>query len=212
MSQESPPVEKQADEASAQPEQAIDEPGSKCRTPLWLRLLALVLILLSLFAVGHYTGFNQSLSIEGIRQRVQDAGAYGVILLLVLFVIGLLVQVPGMVFVGVSIFVYGRLLGGGLAWFGGLLALSVSFLVVRSVGGEALAEIKSPFMKKIFARMDDYPIATVATLRIFFQFSPPLNYALALSPLKFRDYIIGSALGLMPVVVFVSLLFERFFG
>ena len=42
--------------------------------------------------------------------------------------------------------------------------------------------------------------------------APPLNYALAMSKLRFREYIIGSAIGLVIPIALVSLLFEWFLG
>jgi uncharacterized membrane protein YdjX (TVP38/TMEM64 family) len=43
-------------------------------------------------------------------------------------------------------------------------------------------------------------------LRVLFQTVPPLNYALALSGVKFHHYLIGSLLGL-PLPIFLYCLF-----
>ena len=175
---------------------------------LWLRLLFLIFVLGGLFLIGHLTGFNESFDRESLRQWVQDAGPLGSLLLVCAFIAGLLVQIPGMLFVVVGIWVYGQFWGGLLAHVGGVLALSVSFVIVRGIGGKPLGAIKNKHARHIFDRLHDAPIKTVALLRLFFWFSPPLNYALALSGIRLRDYALGSAIGLIPVVATTSIFFD----
>jgi uncharacterized membrane protein YdjX (TVP38/TMEM64 family) len=183
------------------------ETSVKKKGPL-LRLLGLVLVLGGLFLVGHLTGFNENFDKDALRKWVQDSGPLGSIGLIAAFTVGLLVQVPGLLFVFVSIWVYGQLMGGILAHLGGVVALSVTFLVVRAVGGKPLGEIKNKYARKIFSKLEDYPITTVIVLRLLLWYSPPMNYALALSGVRFRDYVIGSALGLLPVVAVIAVFFE----
>ena len=45
------------------------------------------------------------------------------------------------------------------------------------------------------------PIASVALLRMLFRTAPALNYALAMSGIRFRGFLIGTLAGLpMPIV------------
>lgn len=178
------------------------------KKPVWIRLLALVALLGGLYGIGHYTGFIENFDQASLKAWVQDSGPLGFVVLIVLFSVGMLIQVPGMLFVGVSIWVYGQTVGGILAHLGGVVALSVSFLVARTVGGRPLGAMKNKWAQKIFARLDESPITTVAVLRLIFWFGPPINYALAFSNVKFRDYVIGSAIGLAPIVAIVAIFFE----
>lgn len=48
-------------------------------------------------------------------------------------------------------------------------------------------------------------IVTVVVLRLLLFMTPAVNYALALTPLRFRDFLLGSAIGLIPgVILFAS--------
>ncbi|MDF1665101.1 MAG: VTT domain-containing protein [Planctomycetota bacterium] len=175
---------------------------------VWPRLLALVGLLGGLYAVGHYTGFIENFDQASLKTWVKESGPLGFLGLIAAFSVGMLLQVPGMLFVGVSIWVYGQTVGGILAHIGGVVALSVSFLVARTVGGRPLGAMKNKWAVKIFDRLDEHPISTVVILRLIFWFGPPINYALAFSNIKFRDYLIGSALGLIPIVAIVAVFFE----
>jgi uncharacterized membrane protein YdjX (TVP38/TMEM64 family) len=69
-----------------------------------------------------------------------------------------------------------------------------------------LRELSNPFARKLFSQLDARPITSVTLLRVLFQTVPPLNYALALSGVKFHHYLIGSLLGL-PLPIFLYCLF-----
>ncbi len=61
-------------------------------------------------------------------------------------------------------------------------------------------------------RLDERPITTVLLLRTVFWLAPPLNYALALSSVRFRHYLIGSAAGLVAPVGGAAVFFDWLFA
>ena len=105
--------------------------------------------------------------------------------------------------------VYGPVQGLALSIVGGLVAICFSFWFARLVGGQALEQVQQPFMRKILDRLDERPILTVVILRLIFVMSPPVNYALALSSLRFRDYLIGSLIGLPVPLIVLGLVADR---
>ena len=64
----------------------------------------------------------------------------------------------------------------------------------------------------MLARLDERPVTTVIVLRTLLWLAPPLNYALALSSIRFRHYLIGSALGLLLPVAGAALFFDWLFA
>ena len=147
-----------------------------------------------------------------MRRQVETAGGWGVLFYVVTFVIGELVHIPGMVFVAASILAYGRYAGFFVGLLGAVCAVVVSFLFVRADGGNLLTEIDHPFVKRMMARLDERPVATVLELRSFLWLAPPLNYALAMSSIRFGDYLVGSTLGLVVPVLAAGFLFEWLFS
>ena len=98
---------------------------------------------------------------------------------------------------------FGRLWGGLLGWSASLVALSVTFFFARAGGGKPLAEVKNARVRRVLSRLDSHPFLTIFTLRTFFTLSAWLNYSLALSGVRYRDYLVASATGLVvPIVVF----------
>ena len=175
----------------------------------WTRLAVLAVILVALFAVGEITGVRKGLSVARLRELTAGAGLLGVLAFVVAFAVGELVQIPGLVFVAAGIAAWGPVRGGALAWAAAVLSVVVTFVVVRGVGGKALSEVDNPWMKRALTHLDARPIVIIVMLRTVFVISPPLNYALALSTIRLRDYLIGSALGLMLPIVFAAIFFEQ---
>ena len=176
-----------------------------------IRIALLLAVTVAIFVALKTSGMLDDFDAERVRQTVLEAGAWGALLFVVLFVVGELIHIPGMVFVAAGILAYGRVVGFGVSLFAALCSVGVSFVVVRAVGGKALAEIERPFVKKLMARLEQRPITTVMILRSILWLAPALNYALALSSIRLRDYLIGSALGLIVPVLAASFLFDWLF-
>jgi uncharacterized membrane protein YdjX (TVP38/TMEM64 family) len=174
--------------------------------PAW-RLGALALVVLALALAGHASGASD-LRVESLRASVEGAGAAGVLVFVLAFAAGELLHVPGLVFVLVAVLVWGRLAGGAIAYAGSLVSLATSFGFVRAISGDALATIERPWVKRALERLDARPVLTVALLRLVFIVSPPLNYTLALTRIRFRDYLVGSALGLVVPVGLAVVFFD----
>jgi uncharacterized membrane protein YdjX (TVP38/TMEM64 family) len=174
------------------------------------RIAILLAILVGLFVLGKVTGWTESLSVERIRSLVGRAGPFGYLIYMVAFAAGELIHVPGVVFVAAAVLAFGRASGFAAGLAGGLFSISMTFLIVRGVGGRALGAVQRPFMKRLLAHLDDHPIRTIVLLRLVFWLAPPVNYALALSNVRFRDYFAGSALGLVLPIALIALFVERF--
>ena len=172
------------------------------------RLLLVGLIAGVTFVGAHASGLDRSLTPEHIRTLLAGAGVFGVVVFVIVFSLGLLAQLPGLLFIAVAVLAYGRTMGAVVAVFGAVVAITVSFFVVRRFGGSALAEIESPWVRRILSQLDSRPLRTVIVLRAIFGVAPFLNYALALSSLGFRDYIIGSVIGMSAPITIAAVLLD----
>jgi uncharacterized membrane protein YdjX (TVP38/TMEM64 family) len=174
-----------------------------------VRLGLVGVLFAALLVYGHVSGIAHGLTAARLRELVVDAGTWGMLLFVLLFAVGQLAHLPGLLFIVAGILAYGRFWGAGLGWIGALASVSLTFAVARGVGGSPLAEIENPRIRKILARLDSHPISTVLVLRLFLTTSPPVNYSLALSGVRYRHYLLGSAVGLVPVIVLASVFLDR---
>lgn len=178
------------------------------RKPAWTRLVLLGAVMAGLFAVGHATGLSERASVENLRALVEHLGVWGIAAFVVLFALGEFVHVPGIVFVLVALLAYGRVTGAVVAYLGALASVSFSFVLVRRVGGQALAHVRRAWVARLLERLDRHPIATIAALRLVLFLLPVVNYALAMTRVRYRDYLLGSALGLALPMVIIAYAFD----
>jgi uncharacterized membrane protein YdjX (TVP38/TMEM64 family) len=176
-----------------------------------LRLILVLVLFVGLYALSRFMGFTDW-DPESIRSQVQGAGLWGFFLYAAVFAGGEFLHIPGMVFVAAGILAYGRLLGFALAFLASVISVCFSFAVVRAIGGRALTEIERPFLKRVLQKLDERPIRVVLVLRMLLWLAPALNYTLAMTDLRFRDYLIGSALGLVIPVGGATLFFDWMFA
>ena len=156
-------------------------------------------------AIASTAGLRDYLTPDQLRALLLGAGVCGVFTFLAAFAAGNLVQVPGWLFVTAGVVAWGAVAGGALALVGAILAVTLAFLVVRTVGGKPPEGKRRPLLERLLGGLERRPVRTIVILRAVFWMAPPLNYALALSRVKFRDYIVGSALGLAaPIAVMAA--------
>lgn len=192
-----------------QPESDEREPAKTSRKKL--RIILLLVLLGALVAVGKLTGVADNLDKEALQRLIDNAGIWAVPVFIGVFALGELIHIPGFVFVAGAVAAYDQLFAYVLSLAGAICSATVSFVLVRGVAGKALSEINSAFVQRLLSQVDRRPLLMVVILRSIFWMAPPLNYALALTRIRFRDYLIGTALGLVLPVLLVVFFFDWLF-
>ena len=172
------------------------------------RLLAVVLFLAILLAVVELSGLRSHFNLEFLRQQILDNRISGLLIFILLFSLGNLIQIPGWVFLGSAVLALGRTWGGLATYVAACISCTFTFFTIRFVGGDALRQMNNKVAIAILRRLDAQPIRSIALLRVLFQTMPALNYALALSGVKFRNYLIGTLLGLPLPIALYCLFFD----
>ena len=88
------------------------------------------------------------------------------------------------------------------------MSATVTFAVVRAFVGQALADVQRPVLRHLLSTIESRPVTTVALLRLLLQTAPPLNYALAMTAIRWRDHLVGSLLGLPVPVTGMAFFFD----
>ena len=167
------------------------------------RLLGVGLFLGVLLTVFEVSGLRDHFNLAFIRQLILQYRTGGLILFVFLFSLGNLIQIPGWVFLAAAVLTLGRLWGGAVTYVAAVTSCAFTFVTIRILGGDALRLLKSRVAVRLLRELDAHPIASVALLRILFQTVPALNYALAMSGIKFRTYLIGTLVGLpIPIALY----------
>jgi uncharacterized membrane protein YdjX (TVP38/TMEM64 family) len=170
-----------------------------------------VAVVVLAYVVAYTTGVIDHFSRDDLRRTLEGTGAIGVVAFFLLFAVGALLQVPPTLFIGAAVLAYGPHWGGAISFFAACTAILVSFVLVRTVGGQVLVEIEQPWVRRTLKRLDERPFITVFVLRSVLWVSPPLNYALAMSGVRFRDFALASCLGMIGPMLFIVAFFGWLF-
>jgi uncharacterized membrane protein YdjX (TVP38/TMEM64 family) len=174
-----------------------------------LRLLAVFLFLGGLLAAFHFSGLREHFSIAFLQQRLNENLFSGIALFVLLFVLGNLIQIPGWIFLAAAVLTLGKGWGGLATYLAATISCLVTFFAIRYLGGDALRQMKSRYAIALLARLDAHPLRNIVLLRMLFQTVPALNYALALSGVRLRHYLLGTLLGLPLPIALYCLFFEQ---
>lgn len=173
------------------------------------RFLPLLLIVAGLAAVLA-SGLHKQISFEALRANraaltafVADQPAIAVAAYLGVYVAFTAMMIPGALWITIAGgFLFG-LLGGTLATaVGATIGATVLFLVARTSLGEPLRKRAGPFLKKLESGFQENPFSYMLTLRFLpIVPFPVANVAPALLGAKLRDFVVTTALGILPGVL-----------
>jgi uncharacterized membrane protein YdjX (TVP38/TMEM64 family) len=159
-----------------------------------------------LLVAVEWTGLRQNFNLEYLRHVLSENRWQGLVVFVLLFTLGNLVQVPGWIFLASAVLVLGKVNGGLVTYFAANVSCAATFLGVRFVGGDAVQQMNSKLVKRMISQLHAHPIRNVIVLRTVFQTLAALNYMLAMSGLGFRKYMAATLLGLpLPIAAYCVL-------
>ena len=114
-----------------------------------------------------------------------------------------IVSIPGWIFLAAAVLTLGQLWGGVVTYVAAVVSCALTFVAIRALGGDALRQLRNRLAVRILRELDTRPIGSVALLRLLFQTAPALNFALSMSGIRFRNYLVGTLLGLpIPIALY----------
>jgi uncharacterized membrane protein YdjX (TVP38/TMEM64 family) len=162
----------------------------------WLIGLALGTLALHAWASGWFAQLDSD-SVEG---WIRSAGPWGPVLYVALFVMLEPFGVPGIVFVLPGGLVWDWPTLFALTWCGAVGAGIVGFLFARTLGRDWVERRLSERARAYDAALAENGLRTVILIRLLFFIAPWAHWLLGLSRVGFRDFVIGTVIGLAPMM------------
>mgnify|MGYP006172012241 CR=1 FL=1 len=167
------------------------------------RLIVVVIFLVLAFLFFEVSGLRQGFNLENLRATLSESIISGAVLFILLFCAGNLIQIPGWIFLAAAVLTLDKLWGGVLTYVAAVTSCTVTYWLIKTLGGDALRQLESPIAKRIFSHLDEHPLRSQIVLRTIFQTVPALNYSLALSRVRPREYFLALLLGLpLPIILY----------
>jgi uncharacterized membrane protein YdjX (TVP38/TMEM64 family) len=175
------------------------------------KIILITLFLVTLFIIAELTGIRDNFTIAYIQSLFLNNIIISSLLFSFLFSVANLLQIPGWIFLVAAISSLGKFHGATLTYIAANISCIISYLIVGYLGDDALRKIDNRFIIKTLKNLDKHPIRSMILLRLVFQTFPPINYTLALSGVRLRDYVISCMIGLPIPIIVLTIFFEVFF-
>jgi uncharacterized membrane protein YdjX (TVP38/TMEM64 family) len=179
--------------------------AARGKGPLIKGILLVLFVAVSVAAV-RYTPIRSYLTPEGLGRFLAMAGFWGPAIFVLVYAAGVCLFVPGTLLTTLGGAIFGAYEGFLYVWVGAMLGASAAFWIGRTLGRELAASLIGDRLKRYDEAIERNGFATVLYLRlIYFPFTP-MNFGMGLTRVRFRDYLLGTALGII-VGVFVFTFF-----
>ena len=198
------------------PEWLVDEliPGeTKARAHRRILMLAGVLLALGgLAAAWHFTPLSEWLDVQTLAYSAQWLkSAPGALLwVLAIYLLASLAAVPITVLVVATVLVFGPALGFAYALAGAMLAAALGFWLGQVLGRPAIRRLAGPRLNAISRRLGQSGLLAVLTVRVI-PVAPftVVNLVAGASHIRFRDFMLGTLLGLLPGLLALTVFSDR---
>lgn len=162
----------------------------------WLRPLLLVLLVAAGTAVVLMLGVP---SVEQLRVRVDSAGWAAPAAFVALYALITLTPAPATVLSVAAGVLFGVAGGLGVVMAGALLSATGAFALARLLGRDAVAGVDSDRLRRLDTMLARRGLLAVIGVRLvpLLPFTA-LNYACGLAGVRTRDYLLGTAVGILP--------------
>ncbi|HYD32524.1 MAG TPA: VTT domain-containing protein [Azospirillaceae bacterium] len=176
----------------------------------WRRALAVAgvaLVVAGLLALWRYTPLGRWATVDNVLALLHALGdgPLGPVVLIALYIAGGLAAFPVTVLIAATAIVYGPWWGFVTALAGATASAAVTFWIGRAVGARVVRRLAGPAVARVSRRLAERGIVTVAVLRIV-PVAPftVVNLVAGVSHLRFRDYLIGTVVGMAPGTLALS--------
>lgn len=169
---------------------------SPSRQRAWARIGALALVTAVVLLLGYAYGWPD---VGRLRDRVEAAGSLGALVFVVGYALLCLLPVPKAVLTALGGVIYGWWLGALLAWLAALIGAGVSFGLGRLLGREAVDALTGGRVERADHLLTEHGLGAVVAVRLVpvIPFTA-INYSAGLTGVRWRDYVLGSALAMVP--------------
>ncbi len=173
------------------------------RSP-WVRLGFLALLIATAAVIAITTDIR---SLGGLRATIDDLGIIGPLVLVVVYAVATVALLPGTPFTLAAGALFGPVLGFGTAMVGATIGATLSFLVGRAVGRSAVAQLAGRRVEAIDRFLGERGFLAILMIRLIplFPFNV-VNLVAGVTAIRLRDYVLGTALGIVPGVALLTVL------
>ena len=179
----------------------MEQYSPKSRKQRWMRLVVGVVVIGIALIIFQFTPITSWLIPEKLQALKEEAGVFAPLAFIVLYWVGTILCVPGVLLTLSAGALFGPFLGTVWTVIGATLGATSAFLIARFIAGDwARAQFeKGDSLGQLIQgiEQDSFWFALSIRLAPIFPFVA-VNYLLGLTPIGLLSYILATAVGIIP--------------
>jgi len=169
----------------------------KNRRKAVMKAIFLLIFIVAAIFLLRFTPIKNYLTAEALGRFLESAGFWAPLIFILIYTAGVCLFLPGTLLTGLGAAIFGAYWGFVYVWFGAMAGASAAFFIGRTLGREFASSLIGDKLKKYDDGIERNGFATVLYLRlVYFPFTP-MNFGMGLTKVHFRDYFIGTGLGII---------------
>lgn len=167
-----------------------------------LRFMIFLVLAAAIVYLTRFTEARDFFTRENIESLVPGTSSFSIIIFSLIYILATILFLPGTPFTLAGGFVFGPLRGTIVVILSATLGAFLAFLIGRFFTRDFVSGLIKKRFKKLReydTKLEEHGFLTIIFLRLvpLFPFNG-LNYALALTKIKKKDYFLGTLIGIIP--------------
>jgi phosphatidylserine/phosphatidylglycerophosphate/cardiolipin synthase-like enzyme/uncharacterized membrane protein YdjX (TVP38/TMEM64 family) len=181
----------------------------KRRRPALIKVGVAALILMALTLAWYLTPLSDHANLDALRATLGSFSrtSYGALVAIGAFLIAGFVAFPITVLIAATAAAFGPILGMTYSAVGAMTSAVIVFAIGSAIGRKTLRDVIGPRLNKLQKQIAHRGVIAIATIRIL-PLAPftVINLVAGASEIRLIDFVLGTAIGLAPGIIVLSLL------
>src|ERR1700745_1485990 len=178
----------------------------------WLKLALLVAFLAGAAYYFRFTASCREVPPESVRNSIESHGPVTARLIYVaVYIVGTVLLLPGTVLSFAGAVLFGAYEGTLYTWMGAVGGSTLSFLLARLLGRDFVERLFGGRFAAFDQRIREHGFTGLLIIRLLpiFPFNA-VNFGCGLTGIRLRDYVLATAIGIVPGTFVYHFLFAKF--
>jgi uncharacterized membrane protein YdjX (TVP38/TMEM64 family) len=184
--------------------------GSKLTT--WLKLVLLVAFVAAAVYYFRFTEAGREVTPEYVLNSIETHGPVAARLIYVaVYIVGTVLLLPGTVLSFAGAVLFGAYEGTLYTWMGATVGATLAYLMARVLGRDFVDKLFGGRFGAFDQRIREHGFTGLLIVRLLpiFPFNA-VNFGCGLTGVRFRDYVLATAIGIVPGTFVYQFLFAKF--
>ncbi len=171
-----------------------------------IKFLGLIVFACGAFSLYRFTPLRKVITPHTLAAILDTSGFWAPAVFMALEAAAITLFVPASILIILAAGLFGAYWGFLFAWVGAWIGSGCAFLVGRTLGRDFIKAMLGERLKRYDDVIRENGFTTVLYLRLLNTPFTPMNYALSLTKIHFKDFFLGTGLGVMASVFAMTFL------